>query len=115
MKLPKAQARRPQYRVEMEALVNDFVRRMNSRGNPGADWRGPKQGLFGPKLCGWGLTYEAGERYRGMPVTTDGRMPSFHGDRLDVYVRPVDSEFVPSAAALKELAESMAEVLRRHS
>lgn len=102
-------------RSEMQALIDDFVARMNRLGNPGADWTGPKQGLFGPELLGWSLTYESGDAWRRIPVTTDGRIPSFHRDRTREYVRPVDSDFAPSKAALKKLAESMAEVLRRHS
>ena len=102
-------------RSEMQALIDDFVGRMNRLGNPGTDWTGPKRGLFGSKLLGWSLTYESGDAWRRIPVTTDGRVPSFHPDRTGEYVRPIDSDFAPSKAALTKLTESMAEVLRRHS
>jgi hypothetical protein len=88
---------------------------MNRLGNPGADWTGPKQGLFAPKLRGWGLIYEAGEALRAIPVTTDGRIPSFRRNRSEEYVRPMKSDFVPSKPGLQKLTASMAELLRRYS
>ena len=104
-----------QHREQIQDLVDDFVSRLQPLGFAGADWTGPKQGLFGKKLRGWSLTYESGDAWRRVPVTTDGRIPSFRPDRPEEYVRPVDSEFSPGAQAVSRLAESMAEVLRRHS
>jgi hypothetical protein len=99
-------------RQRFQALVDDFRRRMAALGNPGMDWE-MKEGRFSRKVRGWSF-YIDPDSLRGLPVTEDGRIPSFVRDRPGEYVRPIDSQFTPSDDVLQRLTFSMAELVRRH-
>jgi hypothetical protein len=95
----------------LQALVDDFLKRMHTAGDPGTDFE-MRDGIF-RKVRGWTFHYIAGESRLALVLRVDGLVP--HADYRSVrYVRPADSGLNLNEETLKKIAFSMAEVLRQY-